>query len=184
MIWQPRNKLPATPLAVAALLALGLIAQSVLPWATELPPPPPPARGRPAVEAPTVGPLAQSVDIQRRTMFAPSRTFLPAVPGASGTVAGGPAGAGSDPVAGLTLIGSARTRNVALGLFRDSAGRTRSLRVGESYEGWRLVAVNEASAVLSRAGLSRTLRLGVPLSSAGTVAAMADIGSDEEVEQE
>jgi len=179
MIWQPRNSLPWTPLAVAALLALGLIAQSVLPWATELPPPPPPARGRAAVDAPTVRPLAQSVDIQRRTMFAASRTFLAVAPGAAGA-----AGAGSDPMAGLTLIGSARTRNFALGVFRDSGGRTRTLRVGESYEGWRLEAVSETSAVLVRAGFKRTLRLGVPLNAAGTVAAEVDVGADEEVEQE
>ena len=187
MIWQPRSSVPWTPVALSALLAGGVILQAVLPWETDLPPPPPPARAAALMPPPQLEKLGEKIDIRRRTMFAPNRSYF--AEGVGGATAagssGGVAAAGGDPLAGLTLIGAARTRSSAYGVFRDPAGRNRRLRLGEMYEGWRVVALDRDRAVLARPGFRRTLKLGIPVS-AGTPAeaTMVAINDDQGEEDE
>ena len=138
-----------TPLLLAGALALGLAVQVLLPA------PPLPADAlqplRPALAPPRFAGLAQGFPayaaIAERPLFTPRRS---AARGADADVA---------PEAALSLLGVAAGGGRAAAVIRAS-GATYVAGAGEAVLGWRVVAIGSESAVVSRNGVSRTLRIG------------------------
>ena len=133
---------------LALLLALMLLAQLVLPVERPQPPAVPPA----GLGAPPVGIAAVSADpaLARRVIFRPTR-----IAAAQGT--GTPVG----PLDGASPAGVVRVRGAARLILQTPDGGTVTLRPGQSWQGWRLIAIGTDSVRFTRGGESVTLGFGV-----------------------
>lgn len=130
-----------------------LALQLALTQPIELPAPAPaPARRLAPLSLPTLRADRVIVD---RALFSPSRRDDPSVAG----------GDPSNPDA-LPLLGGARAAGVAgvRGALRvvmqSPSGAIRSLRLGQLYEGWRLIAVDSRRVIFQRAGQRVVLAIG------------------------
>jgi hypothetical protein len=148
----PRIEIEPLPAALAGALALGLGVQLILPQPSPLPDVASPARTASRLHLPATSaspaPLAV-VDpaVLERPLFSPTR---------SGSEAAGAAAEGT-----FTLLGVASDgRGAGTATLSDAGQPARSLRLGESLDGWRLTEVGRALAVLSRDGRSQTLHVG------------------------
>jgi len=139
--------LPAVA-AGALLLALGL--QFILPASTSQPEASAlaPRRAGP-VAAPVI---AQYASILERPVFAPDRRPGPAeLPSV-----------GAGPLGGYAALGVAIGRSVATAVVSGPGAAARTLRMGESVEGWRLVAIDRAKLTFERDGARQSLVVGAP----------------------
>jgi hypothetical protein len=137
---------------LAALLALMLAAQFVLPTQRPEAPVVPPVAARAA----PVTMAAGSIDpaIARRSIFQPTR-----LAGAGG--AGVPAG----PLDGASPVGVIKVRGAARLILQTPGGKTVTLRPGQSWQGWRLVAIGADDVRFVRGTERVTLAVGAAASS-------------------
>jgi hypothetical protein len=137
---------------LALLLALMVAAQFVLP-ADRPEPPAVPAAG---LGTAPVALAAASADpaLSRRSIFRPTRLAASSAPGA-------PAG----PLDGASPAGVVKVRGAARLILQTPDGGTVTLRPGQSWQGWRLIAIGTDSVRFSRGGESVTLDIGAPVSS-------------------
>lgn len=127
-------------LGAAALIALGM--PLVLLWpAREAAPPPPPAKSAPLVP-PTQPPLATAFN---RPLFAPA----PAAPVEQT----------GDAPALVGIVG--RLDHDAVALVRGADGASRTLRIGESVDGWKLESLALDAASFTRGNERRRVPLPV-----------------------
>ncbi len=134
---------------LAALLALMLVAQFVLPTDRPDPPAVPPA----GLGAAPVSPSAASADpvLSRRSIFRPTRL-----------AASSAAGAAVGPLDGASPAGVVRVRGAARLILQTPDGNAVTLRPGQSWQGWRLIAIGTDSVRFARGGETVTLDIGAP----------------------
>jgi hypothetical protein len=143
--------------AVAVLLA-ALALQFALPgtgpgaWVSALAP------RRPLAVVPP--PVPEYAAILRAPIFAPDRK-----PGPSALAA-----PGGGPLSGYAALGVAIDRSGATAVISGPQNSTRTVRTGESVEGWRLVSIERTRVTFERDGARQSLVVGSPpevLSQAG-----------------
>jgi hypothetical protein len=142
-------------------LALALVVQAALPTAA----PPPYAVSMHRVFVRDLAPPAAIGDfpaILAHPLFNPARS-------SDASEAGTPAA----PAGVFMLLGVATTRGSASAILRDAAGELRTLRLGESLDGWRLAAVGLESVVLTQGSLTQSLQVGAPPRAATSPATQA-----------
>lgn len=134
---------------LAVLLALMLAAQLLLPQNRPATPDVPPA----GLRAGPVRVAAVSPDpvLSRRSIFQPTRIG-----------SGGSNGAGvpSGPLDGATPAGIVRVRGAARLVLQTPGGTAVTLRPGQSWQGWRLLAIGTDQVRFARGGETVTLGLG------------------------
>ena len=153
-----RIDLDSTPMLLAGALVLGLVIQLALPQASPLADVAP-GSIRPLIDAgsrplgdmqvrPAVAPAFTA--ILDRPLFSPSRSGTAAV---AGDIA---------PLGALALLGVASDGGRASATLVAPGGPPRSLRLGETIQGWRLSGVGRDHALLSRGGLVQVIEVGAP----------------------
>lgn len=134
---------------LAVLLALMLVAQFVLPQDRPAAPDVPPAglRGGPvAIAAVSADPV-----LARRSIFQPVRIG-----------SGAAASAAQGPLDGATPAGIVRVRGAARLVLQTPDGSSVTLRPGQSWQGWRLIAIGSDEVRFARGSETVTLGLGAP----------------------
>jgi hypothetical protein len=136
---------------LAVLLALMLMAQFVLPAERPDPPAVPPA----GLGAAPVSLSAATADpaLSRRSIFRPTRLAASSAPGA-------PIG----PLDGASPVGVVKVRGAARLILQTPGGTAVTLRPGQSWQGWRLVAIGTDSVRFARGSESVTLDIGAAVS--------------------
>jgi general secretion pathway protein N len=142
-----RELLPAI-CACVLLLALGL--QFILPFSTVQPELSALAPRRVRPVAPPGPP--QFAAVLAHPVFAPDRQ-----PGAAELSA-----VGAGPLGGYAALGVAIGRGVATAVISGPGAAARTVRMGESVEGWRLVAVDRVRLTFERDGARQSLVVGAP----------------------
>lgn len=134
---------------LAALLALLVAAQFLLPTDRPTPPAVPPA----ALQSGPVAITAVSADpvLARRSIFQPTR-----LAGSGGEGAGVPGG----PLDGATPAGIVRVRGAPRLVLQTPGGGSVTLRPGQSWQGWRLLAIGTDEVRFARGAETITLGLG------------------------
>jgi hypothetical protein len=133
---------------VALVLSLGL--QLILPSRGSLPEASGLAARRPSLVR--IPQIAEFPAILQAPVFAPDRH-----PGEAGLPA-----SGGGPLSGYVALGAAAGRSVATAVVSGPGGVTKTLRRGETLEGWRLVAVDQAKVTFERDGVRHALVIGAP----------------------
>lgn len=132
---------------LALLLALMLAVQIVLPVERPDAPavPPIPAHVTPVALA------AASADpaVSRRSIFRPTRL-----------AASGPPGVPAGPLDGASPVGVIKVRGAARLILQTPDGKSVTLRPGQSWQGWRLVAIGSDDVRFERGGERVTLAVG------------------------
>jgi hypothetical protein len=137
---------------LALLLALMLAAQFVLPTERPEAPAVPPVAARAAPVALAAGSIDPA--LARRSIFQPTR--LAGVGGA-----GVPAG----PLDGASPVGVVKVRGAARLILQTPDGKTVTLRPGQAWQGWRLIAIGTEDVRFVRGGERVTLAVGAAASS-------------------
>jgi len=127
-------------------------AQFVLPAERPEPPAVPPAR----LGAAPVSLAVTRADpaLSRRSIFRPTRLAASGAPGAA-----------AGPLDGASPVGVVRVRGAARLILQTPDGSALTLRPGQAWQGWRLVAIGTDSVRFTRGSESVTLALGAPASS-------------------
>lgn len=133
---------------LAALLALMVVTQLLLPPEPPALPDVPPA----ALRGGTAGIAAVTVD----PVLSERSIFLPVSRGAAG---GGDAAA-TGPLEGATPAGIVRVRGAARVVLQTPGGGSVTLRPGQAWRGWRLVAIGRDEVRFARGTETVTLGLG------------------------
>lgn len=135
---------------LALLLALMVAAQFVLPAERPDPPAVPPAR----LGAAPLSPSAASADpvLSGRSIFRPTR--LAASSSAPGASLG--------PLDGASPAGVVKVRGAARLILQTPDGSAVTLRPGQSWQGWRLIAIGTDSVRFARGSETVTLAIGAP----------------------
>ena len=142
---------PEWPAVVACgVLVLALALQVVLPYGQRLPAASAqaPRRPRPVL----VPPVAEYPVILQSPIFSPDRKpgeDLGAAPGAS-------------VLDSYAALGVATARNFASALVKGPGEAAKTLRRGDSLEGWRLVALDKDKLTFERGGARHVLTVGAP----------------------
>jgi hypothetical protein len=139
---------------LALLLALLLAAQFVLPVERPDAPAVPPVAARAAPVAMAAGSIDPA--LARRSIFQPTR-----LAGAGAGGAGVPAG----PLDGASPVGVIKVRGAARLILQTPGGKTVTLRPGQSWQGWRLVAIGADDVRFVRGTERVTLAVGAAASS-------------------
>ena len=134
---------------LATLLALLMVAQFLLPSDRPAAPEVPPA----ALQTVSVAIAAISPDpaLARRSIFQPTR-----LAGGSAEGAGVPGG----PLDGAAPAGIVRVRGAARLVLQTPSGGSVTLRPGQSWQGWRLLAIGTEEVRFARGSETVTLGLG------------------------
>ena len=142
-------------MAACAVLAVMLVAQILLP--ADAPSPEPAGlaarRGRPVA----VPPLPQSAAVLTAPLFAPDRR-----PGSARLAAAGADAAQGGRLDGYAAVGVAVGRGLATAVIAAPGGGVKTLRLGESLDGWRLAALDAGRVVFVREAERQTLVVGAP----------------------
>jgi hypothetical protein len=72
------------------------------------------------------------------------------------------AAAGGGALAGYAALGAAAGGGAASGVVSGPGGQAKTIRVGDSLEGWRLVSVSRAVLTFEREGARHQLMVGAP----------------------
>jgi hypothetical protein len=132
---------------LALLLALLLAAQFVLPAERPEPPAVPPAgRGGASV---AIAAVSADPALAARGLFAPSRL-----------AAGGAAGVPAGPLDGASPVGIIKVRGAARLILQTPDGKSVTLRPGQAWQGWRLVAIGSDDVRFVRGTERVTLAVG------------------------
>lgn len=132
---------------LALLLALMLVAQFALPAERPEPPAVPPA-GRSAVPV-AIAAVSADPALGRRALFRPTRL-------AATSAENAPIG----PLDGASPAGIVRVRGAARLILQTPDGKTVTLRPGQSWQGWRLIAIGTDNVRFIRGSERVTLALG------------------------
>jgi len=134
---------------LAVLLALMLVSQfAAPPERPDLPDVPPAARRSEPV---TIAAMSADPVLARRLIFQPTR-----LGGRSAEAAGVPSG----PLNGATPAGIVRVRGASRLVLQTPDGGSVTLRPGQSWQGWRLIAIAADEVRFARGGETVTLGLG------------------------
>lgn len=132
---------------LALLLALLLAAQFALPAERpEAPAVPPPGRG---AASGAIAAVSADPALAGRALFRPTRL-------AGGSAAGVPIG----PLDGASPVGVIKVRGAARLILQTPGGKTVTLRPGEAWQGWRLIAIGTDEVRFVRGGERVTLAVG------------------------
>jgi hypothetical protein len=134
---------------LALLLALMLAAQFVLPAERPEAPAVPPAATSPAPA--TIAAASADPALSRRPIFRATR-----LAGAGADRSGVPAG----PLDGASPVGVIKVRGAARLILQTPDGKSVTLRPGQSWQGWRLVAIGADDVRFVRGGERVTLAVG------------------------
>jgi hypothetical protein len=122
---------------------------------------PPSAAGSLAARRPklvNVPPVAEYPAILTAPVFAPDRK-----PGDARIAAAG--GGGGGALDGYAALGAATSAGGAAAVVSGPGGAVKTLRRGETVEGWRLVALDASKLTFERNGQRRVLPIGAPAAS-------------------
>jgi len=119
----------------------------------------------------TAPPIPEYAAILRAPLFAPDRH-----PGESAAAL--PSGGGS--LDGYAVLGAAVGPAIAMAVVSSPGGVPRTLRPGESLEGWRLLSVERSKVTFERNGVRRELIVGAPAESVSRAASGAAAGAPAE----
>jgi hypothetical protein len=145
-VWLPVRREDLAPLLAIGALVLLIAVQLAIPSRTPLPADPglAPRRARP----PAAAQLPAYPDIVKSGLFSPDRS------GGNSSAASAP---GSD---GWSAVGVVSVGRASAGLVKPGPGPVVMVRVGETLEGWRLVAAKGDALVFERQDERRKLPLG------------------------
>ena len=132
---------------LALLLALMLAAQFVAPAERPEPPVVPPAGHGAAPVA--IAAVSADPAIGQRALFRPTRL-------AAASAANAPTG----PLDGASPVGVIKVRGAARLILQTPDGKTVTLRPGQSWQGWRLIAIGTDDVRFVRGGERVTLAVG------------------------
>jgi general secretion pathway protein N len=120
-------------------------------------------RGRPV----TIPVPPEYAAILASPLFAPDRR-----PGPATFAAADGSAPGAASLDGYAAVGAAVGRNLATAVISAPGGVVKTLRLGQSLDGWTLAAVDSRRVVFTRSGARVTLVVGEP-ATASTAAAVA-----------